>query len=216
MGQRLVGILIGSFFGAVFVFANAQPPLPQPAADALRAAAAVALVLVVVLSVLAARRSAAGSRAASAAKSGGGAKPGGSGGAAGRPGEPSGDHRPGRRPAMYNRKYAAVVAAEAVLLFGGFAVLRALEAPTQANVAWIAFIVGLHFIALAWVWQERSIAVPGIALTVLGAAGCVLAAVSMAELVPIVSGVASGAVLLGCGVGVTAGSVAAAGRSGRR
>ncbi|GAA3429426.1 hypothetical protein ACWDTT_28800 [Streptosporangium sandarakinum] len=98
---------------------------------------------------------------------------------------------------MFSRAYLAVVAAEAVLLFGGLRVLAALGHPEQANVAWVAFVVGVHFIALAPVWKDRSIAVPGVVLTVLGVAGLVLAATAAVAWVPFVSGVLSGVVLLG-------------------
>lgn len=98
---------------------------------------------------------------------------------------------------MFSRAYLAIVAAEAVLLFGGLRVLAALGHPEQANVAWVAFVVGVHFIALAPVWKDRSIAVPGVVLTALGVAGLVLAATAAVAWVPFVSGVLSGVVLLG-------------------
>ncbi|WP_345391906.1 hypothetical protein [Nonomuraea salmonea] len=45
-------------------------------------------------------------------------------------------------PGMYGRGYLLIVLAEVVLLFGGLRVLAALGAPEQANVAWVAFVVG--------------------------------------------------------------------------
>jgi hypothetical protein len=66
----------------------------------------------------------------------------------------------------------------------------------QANVAWIATIVGLHFAALASAWKTRSILVVGVVLTVLGVVGLALLG-SAAEWVPFVSGVLSGVTLLG-------------------
>ncbi|MDT0304409.1 hypothetical protein [Streptomonospora wellingtoniae] len=172
MRQRLAGILIGCVFGAVFVFVNAGAPMGPGLVVLARAAAVLALATAAVLAVLAARK------------------------AAGRaPDAPGADSADGR-PAMFNRRYAAVVAAEVALLFGGFPALRALGAPVEANVAWIAVIVGLHFVALAAVWRELSVLVPGAGLTVLGAAGFALVGLSHTPLVPIVSGVLSGAVLL--------------------
>ncbi|MDA0567956.1 hypothetical protein LG943_27085 [Streptomonospora sp. S1-112] len=109
---------------------------------------------------------------------------------------------PGR--AMFGRGYLAVVAAEALLLFGGFPVLRALGAPPAANVAWVAVVVGLHFVALAAVWRQPSVLVPGVGLTALGAAGFALLATPAAAWTPAVSGVLSGAVLLACGLYVVA------------
>ncbi|MFB4319221.1 hypothetical protein [Actinomadura sp. 21ATH] len=107
------------------------------------------------------------------------------------------DHRGAARPGWFGPRFGLVVVAEFALIFGGIAVLRALDAPQQVNVAWIALVVGLHFVALAPIWKRRAIAVPGVLLTGLGAAGMVMAAVSAAEWIPFVSGVLSGAVLLG-------------------
>ncbi|WP_206060586.1 hypothetical protein [Nonomuraea basaltis] len=97
---------------------------------------------------------------------------------------------------MFGRGYLIIVAAEAILLFGGVRVLAAWGLPEQANVGWVAFGVGVHFIALAPIWKDWSIAVPGAALTLLGAAGLVLAPTAAVAWVPFVSGVLSGVVLL--------------------
>ncbi|MEU4697003.1 hypothetical protein [Nonomuraea dietziae] len=102
----------------------------------------------------------------------------------------------GSRRNMFSRGYLIVVAAEAILLFGGIQVLAAWERPEQTNVAWVAFVVGVHFIALAPIWKDWSIAVPGVVLTLLGGVGLVLASTAAVSWVPIVSGVLSGAVLL--------------------
>ncbi|GAA0822288.1 hypothetical protein ACFQVD_40750 [Streptosporangium amethystogenes subsp. fukuiense] len=71
---------------------------------------------------------------------------------------------------MFGRGYLIVVAAEAILLFGRLRVLAAWERPEQTNVAWVAFVVGVHFVALAPVWKDWSIAVAGVVLTLLGTA----------------------------------------------
>jgi hypothetical protein len=113
------------------------------------------------------------------------------------------------RGAMFGRGYLAVVAAEAVLLFGGLRVLAALGAPGQANVAWVALVVGVHFVALAPIWKSWDIAVPGAVLTLLGVAGLVLAPTSGAAWVPFLSGVLSGIVLLAGTVTVSWRTVAA-------
>ncbi|WP_200823969.1 hypothetical protein [Nonomuraea solani] len=105
----------------------------------------------------------------------------------------------GPRRNMFTRGYLIVVAVEAILLFGGVRVLAALGQPEQANVAWVALVVGVHFIALAPVWKDWSIAVPGGVLSLLGAVGLVMASTAALAWVPIVSGVLSGVVLLaGC------------------
>ncbi|MGP4098299.1 hypothetical protein [Nonomuraea sp. KM90] len=102
----------------------------------------------------------------------------------------------GERRSMYGRGYLVVVAAEAILLFGGLRVLAAWGSPEQANVAWVALVVGVHFIALAPVWKDRGIAVPGVVLTLLGAGGLALASTAAVAWVPLVSGVLSGVALL--------------------
>lgn len=102
----------------------------------------------------------------------------------------------GSRRGMFGRGYLIVVAAEVILLFGGLRLLAAWERPEQTNVAWVAFVVGVHFVALAPVWKDWGIAVPGAALTLLGVAGLVLASTSAVAWVPLVSGVLSGVILL--------------------
>ncbi|WP_220499488.1 hypothetical protein [Microbispora sp. H10949] len=102
----------------------------------------------------------------------------------------------GPRRNMFGRGYAIVVAAEAILLFGGIRVLASWGRPAETNVAWVALVVGLHFIVLAPIWKEWGIAAPGTLLTVLGVAGLVLASTAAVGWVPFVSGVLSGVVLL--------------------
>ncbi|MFD1540957.1 hypothetical protein [Nonomuraea guangzhouensis] len=97
---------------------------------------------------------------------------------------------------LFGRGYLIVVAAEVILLFGGIRVLAAWERPEQTNVAWVAFVVGVHFIALAPIWKDWRITVPGVVLTLLGAAGLVLASTAAVAWVPLISGVLSGVVLL--------------------
>ncbi|UOX91468.1 hypothetical protein MUY14_12880 [Amycolatopsis sp. FBCC-B4732] len=106
-------------------------------------------------------------------------------------GRPTLDDRP-----VFGPSYRVVVIAEVVLLVAGFFELSLLEAPVEGNVAWIATIVGLHFVALASAWKTRSILVVGAVLTVLGVVGLALLG-SATEWVPFVSGVLSGATLLG-------------------
>jgi hypothetical protein len=109
--------------------------------------------------------------------------------------------RAGGRPTlegrpMFGPSYRFIVLGEVVLLFAGFFVLRLLEAPVQANVAWIATVVGLHFVALATAWKTRSILVVGVVLTALGVVGLALLG-NAAEWVPFLSGTLSGLTLLG-------------------
>ncbi|NYH52937.1 hypothetical protein HNR06_002526 [Nocardiopsis arvandica] len=171
---RFVGFLIGAGFGLAFVLANSGPPLDPTAALVLRVLAVAALLAVIALVVALGRRSSgpvpdSGSAAESAQEG------------------------PGMR---FGPFYGVVVALEAVLLFGGIQVLRALDAPVQANVAWIALTVGLHFLPLAWYWRTRSILGAAVYLTVLGAVGLAMAFTGHADWVPLVSGVASGVGIL--------------------
>src|SRR2546422_9034268 len=78
-------------------------------------------------------------------------------------GRPTLDDRP-----MFGPSYRVIVVGEVVLLVAGFFVLSLLDAPVQANVAWIATVVGIHFVALASAWKTASILVVGVVLTVLG------------------------------------------------
>ncbi|MEU4247290.1 hypothetical protein AB0F15_07770 [Amycolatopsis sp. NPDC026612] len=98
---------------------------------------------------------------------------------------------------MFGPAYRVIVIGEVVLLVAGFFVLDLLEAPVQANVAWIATVVGLHFAALASAWKARSILVVGVVLTVLGVAGLALLGTPGRPWVPFVSGVLPGVTLLG-------------------
>jgi hypothetical protein len=165
--QPLLGALIGAGFGAIFVLVNAGDPVPSPVGTTLRVLAGAALLVVLALSALLARK----------------------------PVPPHLGRNPDGRP-MFGRGYRLIVVAEVVLLAAGMTVIRLIDAPPQANVAWIATVVGAHFLALAAVWAQRSIAVVGGVQTVLGLTGLVLLATPAAAWVPLISGVLSGATLL--------------------
>jgi hypothetical protein len=109
---------------------------------------------------------------------------------------PSTDVQPGVETSGSGARYWLIVAAEVVLIVVGIAVLRSRNAPQEANVAWIAFVVGIHLIAFVTVWKQRSIVVPGAILAVLGISGLVMAATPAVAWVPFVSGVLSGITLL--------------------
>ncbi|PDP87172.1 hypothetical protein CQJ94_13540 [Glycomyces fuscus] len=182
---RFVGSLIGAGFGLAFVLANSGPPLDPTAALVLRVFAVAALAGVVALAAATVRRSGPAAEAS-----------------------PEG---PGMR---FDAFYSVVVVLELVLLFGGIQVLRALDAPMQANVAWIALAVGLHFLPLAWHWRTRSLLAVAVYMSVLGAAGLAMALTGHPDWVPLVSGVVTGlGMLTGLLVGLLAGLVAT-GRSG--
>jgi hypothetical protein len=168
--ERLTGLAVGAAFGTAFVLANAHSPLGENVRFGLRIAIVgidVALLLLIATAVR--RRRARGNP------------------------RPAGS---GETRAWFGRSFVWVVAGELFLLVAGLQLLRALDAPTQANVAWIALVVGLHFVAFAAIWRERSIAVPGWLLFALGVAGLVMSDTGGLRWVPLVSGVASGCALL--------------------
>ncbi len=183
---RFVGPLIGAGFGLAFVLANSGPPLDPAVALVLRVFAVAALVGVVALTVVTGRRT------------GPDAEP-----------DPEG-------PRMrFDAFYGVVVLLELVLLFGGIQVLRALDAPVQANVAWIALAVGLHFLPLSRHWRTRSLLGVAAYMSVLGAVGLAMALTGHPDWVPLVSGVVTGlGMLTGLLVGLLVPLVTATGRSG--
>lgn len=96
-----------------------------------------------------------------------------------------------------NRGFWAIVAVEAVALFGGLTVLNQWRA--SAAVGWVALVVGLHFFWLAHLWTSgsREISLIASSLTVLGLTGLVIAAAADSpDAVALVAGVGSGVVLL--------------------
>jgi hypothetical protein len=94
-------------------------------------------------------------------------------------------------------RYWIVVVVEVVLLLTGLLILRLLGAPQQTYIAWIALVVGGHFLAFGFIgiWP-RSIARPGGILIILGLASFVMAATPAANWVPLIGGVLSGVTLL--------------------
>lgn len=97
--------------------------------------------------------------------------------------------------------YWLVVVAEVGAIAAGLVVLNGpLHAP-RAAVAWIALVVGIHFIALAVVWKLLFFHGLGAALMLCGVAGLVLAATGSAvSAIDLVGGVLPGAILLGFGL----------------
>ncbi|MFB9890274.1 hypothetical protein [Planobispora takensis] len=181
----MTGLLVGAVFGAVFVVVNAQSPLNTLTAGLLRVTACLAAVSVLTMWFLAVRSERSAGKPAETTGTTGTA-------------QPAGTARPGK-PGMYGRGYLVILVAEVILLYGGLQVLAAWERPVQTNVAWIALVVGVHFIALAPVWKDWAIAVPGTILSLLGVAGLVMVSTGALDWVPFVSGVLSGVVLLtGC------------------
>ncbi|WP_040684812.1 hypothetical protein [Nocardiopsis halotolerans] len=161
--KRFVGFLIGAGFGLAFVLANSGPPLDPTLALVLRVLAVAALLAIIALTVVLSRGPA-----------------------------PDTESAQGGPRMRFGALYGVVVALEVVLILGGIRVLRAMDAPTQANVAWIALVVGLHFLPLARYWRARSILGAAVYLSVLGAVGLAMALTGHPDWVPLVSGVVTG------------------------
>ncbi|GAB3712475.1 hypothetical protein [Nocardiopsis oceani] len=201
---RYIGILIGTGFCLAFVLLNTGPPLHPTVALVLRSLAIVAVVTIAAMVIATERR-----RSGAVEQdpgSGSGRRP--SGGPESGPARSSDGTEPeARDPVMrFGPFYFVVVALEIVLIVGGIQLLRHFDWPMQANVAWIAFAVGLHFFPLAWYWGMRVIFHAATFMTVLGAVGLAMTAAGHPDWVPFVSGVVTGA---GGLAGLLAGTVSA-------
>jgi hypothetical protein len=97
----------------------------------------------------------------------------------------------------FGRGYALVVAAEVAAFAGGNALLNGpLDLP-RGVLAWISFVVGVHFLGLARIWNEPSLRLLGLAIAALGALGLGVAAAGASEaVVAAIAGVGPGALLL--------------------
>jgi hypothetical protein len=101
---------------------------------------------------------------------------------------------PGR---VFGTAYWLVVAAEVVALLVGVRVLTGPLDVAYAGVAWVSFVVGVHFFALAVVFGESFFHRLGAAITGCGVVGLVLAVAGAGEQrVDVVAGVVPGALLL--------------------
>lgn len=90
------------------------------------------------------------------------------------------------------------MAVEVIALFGGLILINQFTSLGWASVAWVALVVGLHFIPFAINTRLRAFWVLTIVLSILGAAGIVLALTGATPaVVGFVSGVLSGFTLLG-------------------
>ncbi|MFC7588097.1 hypothetical protein ACFQYP_33705 [Nonomuraea antimicrobica] len=156
--------------GTVFIFLSVNESLSSSLAIVLRVLAAVALTSVVVMWLLGVK----------VAQSGGALRA-----------------EPNAAEGFFGRRYVlVVVAAEAALLFAGLTLLRNWSLPEQVNMAWLAFMAGVHFVAFAPVWRERGLLIPGVVLILIGVAGFALAAATALECVPVASGVLTGVTIL--------------------
>lgn len=109
-----------------------------------------------------------------------------------------------RRPAPdssqveFGRDYRLVVAAELFAAICGSIVLTIGFGLSDAGLPWISFVVGVHFLGLAKIWKEPSLAVLGMAIALLGAVGLAIAIAHGTETaIALVAGVGPGVLLLG-------------------
>jgi len=163
-----IGVLIGASFGLVFVVVNADSPLGSSAATLLRVLGIV-IFIALIGSVTAARRL----------------------------GRSKGVEGNIEADLVKKRAYWLTMGSEVALIVVGRLVIGALNAPQEANVAWMAFVVGLHFfgfIVLAG-WPRR-LAVPLLPLALFGLVGLAMSTTPAVAWVPLVSGVLSGFTLL--------------------
>jgi len=85
---------------------------------------------------------------------------------------------------QYGRPFGLVVLGELVLLFLGLKLLRLVQAPPELNVAWISFVMGLHFVAFGRLWHDPGMAVVGLIQMLLGVGGLTVAATAAVVWVP--------------------------------
>ncbi|GAB2528710.1 hypothetical protein [Paramicrobacterium agarici] len=178
MRGREVGAQIAGVFGTVFVWVNSGETLPVVRIP-LVVIALCALAAIIVLSVRSYRSKGTGHSDVAGAGGGQGVRP------------------------PFGWGYWVVVAIEAIALFGGSRLLTAWGHP-ELGVAWVAFVVGTHFFALAPIFRLARFHVLGAIVTALGISGFVLWLVGATFAIALVSGVASGFALLAFGLGAFA------------
>lgn len=104
---------------------------------------------------------------------------------------PATDHK-----GFVDQRYWRIVGFEGIALLAGLVVINGVLGQPKVAVAWIAVVVGVHFVGLAKLWDMNLYLVLGMVMTVLGLAGFVLgAAGASAGSIGLVSGVLSGVAL---------------------
>lgn len=88
-----------------------------------------------------------------------------------------------------------MVAAEVAAAALGLVLLKGPLDMPQGVLPWVSFVVGVHFFALAKVWDELSLAWLGAGIAVLGALGLGLASAGASD-ATIATGICPGALLL--------------------
>jgi hypothetical protein len=101
---------------------------------------------------------------------------------------------------VFGRAYWLTVAAEVVSLAAGLWVLREVFGVPRAGVAWVSFVVGVHFFALARIFRQPFFHWLGAGITVSGLTGLLLVAADAGQpLVDVISGICPGVLLLVAG-----------------
>ncbi|MEU9043179.1 MULTISPECIES: hypothetical protein [unclassified Kitasatospora] len=96
----------------------------------------------------------------------------------------------------FGRGYWYVVAAEVVAVAVGLMVIN--KVLHTGTVAWITFVVGVHFFGLAVVWKRPDLHILAGSMAACGVAGLVLAALGASTaVIAVVAGIVPGALLLG-------------------
>lgn len=102
-----------------------------------------------------------------------------------------------RSPGALGRGYGVIVAAELLGIFVGLRVLNGPLDTPQATPAWIAFVVGTHFVALALLLREAAFSRLGYAITACGAAALLAAFLGAPDsVIAALAGILPGALLL--------------------
>lgn len=101
------------------------------------------------------------------------------------------------RPGFADPRYWIIVAAESVALFCGLYLINGVWGHPEAGVAWVATVVGVHFVVLARAWRMPDFHRLGAAQTALGLAGFAIHALDGPDTaISMVAGVGSGVALL--------------------
>jgi hypothetical protein len=113
---------------------------------------------------------------------------------------PAGPEAADRAVSPFGRSYWLITAAEVVALFGGVRLLTGPLGHPNGGVAWVSFVVGVHFFALAAVFRAPYFTVLGAAVTLCGTVALILVFAGGTQLwIELVGGVIPGLLLLAFG-----------------
>ncbi len=108
------------------------------------------------------------------------------------------EERPGEVVGFADQRYWYAVAGEVIALVVGLYLINQVFDAPEVGIAWVAVVVGLHFVPLAWAWRMPMYYWLGAAMVLLGVAGFVAHAFGASDaVVALIAGVGSGAALYG-------------------